>query len=320
MADSTVDLGDSLKSLPKKRVLYCPNPGNAGDSLIASATYQLFGDIGLQYETVAWDEGFDATGQVLIYGGGGNLTTRYYQARHFIERHHRAAERLVLLPHTVEGHADLLHQLGRNVEIFCREKRSFAWVREQTDGPRVHLADDLALSLDLSAFRTDARGMGGLFSEVSRGVVRAALKRYLNVDIGKEATRPLRSSARRGSMAIFNLVASMNGGTLHALRSDVESAGGAVPRDNVDLSEVFAYGTAPESVAYRATRALLSYLDRSDRVVTNRLHGCIPAAMLGKRVLFYANSYFKNKAIYEFSLRDQYPNVTWCGTWPDTIE
>ena len=149
VSEPPVDIAAYLQSLVGQKVLYCANPGNAGDSLIASATYQLFEAIGVQYQTVEWDEEFDATGRILLYAGGGNLTTKYHHARHFIERHHRAAKRLVLLPHTVEGHADLLHQLGSNVEIFCREKRSLAWVCEHTSGPKVHPAEDLAFRLDI---------------------------------------------------------------------------------------------------------------------------------------------------------------------------
>lgn len=64
-----------LRTLSPSEVLYCPNPGNAGDSAIALATYECFEHLGVSYRYVEWDEVFDARGKVLIYGGGGNLTS-----------------------------------------------------------------------------------------------------------------------------------------------------------------------------------------------------------------------------------------------------
>jgi len=52
-------------------------------------------------------------------------------------------------------------------------------------------------------------------------------------------------------------------------------------------------------------------LDLFDEVRTNRLHDAICAGLLGKRVKMYPNSYFKNRAVYEFSMRDRFPDVEW---------
>ena len=107
---------------------------------------------------------------------------------------------------------------------------------------------------------------------------------------------------------------------LHALRIDAERTGAPVPSDNVDVSQVFEYGVSPSPVAFRASAALLSYFNAFQHVVTNRLHGCIAAALLGKAVDFYANSYYKNEAVYEFSIEDRYPGVRWCGEWTGGAE
>lgn len=58
---------------------------------------------------------------------------------------------------------------------------------------------------------------------------------------------------------------------------------------------------------------MLAYLDQFDQIVTNRLHIGILAGLLHKEVDFYPNNYFKNKAVYEFSMRDQFPHVRWHG-------
>ena len=44
-------------------------------------------------------------------------------------------------------------------------------------------------------------------------------------------------------------------------------------------------------------------------VNTNRLHGGIASSLLQKTVNLYPNSYWKNKAVYEYSLKDKYPKT-----------
>ena len=41
------------------------------------------------------------------------------------------------------------------------------------------------------------------------------------------------------------------------------------------------------------------------------LHLAIAGALLGKPVECYPNSYFKNEAVYHFSMKDRFPNVQW---------
>ena len=315
MNHPSIDVAAYLQSLPARKVLYCPNPGNAGDSLIAAATYQLFEDVGIGYQEVTWDESFDANGQILIYAGGGNLTNKYPNARRFIERHHRSAQRLILFPHTVQGHADLLEKLGDNVHLFCREARSLDWVHKQTSGPRVDLADDLALRLDPA--RLAGRDVvAGATAAVAMGrcLIQSAIRRF-GLPLKKvNSAWPLQKAWKRNAEAMGALCPPRTS-VLYALRVDGERRGAPVPPENVDVSQVFEYGVAPSRVAFRAASAMLSYMSVFERIVTNRLHGCIAGALLGKQVDFYANSYFKNEAVYAHSLKDQFSNVRWRGTW-----
>lgn len=89
-------------------------------------------------------------------------------------------------------------------------------------------------------------------------------------------------------------------GTLLAFRTDAESTRIKLPANNFDLSKN-GYATKPLS-------DFLSVLRTFNRVDTNRLHIAIAAARLGKEVILYPNSYYKNKAVYEYSLYN-YPNV-----------
>ena len=45
-----LDIESFVKNLARERLSYFPNPGNAGDSLIALATFQLFRRLAVPFE------------------------------------------------------------------------------------------------------------------------------------------------------------------------------------------------------------------------------------------------------------------------------
>lgn len=98
---------------------------------------------------------------------------------------------------------------------------------------------------------------------------------------------------------------------MHAFRTDGERTEASVPSDNLDLSDLFLFGTRDANISHLGAQHLLRYLDTFDEVRTNRLHLAIGAAVLGKRVTLYPGSYFKNRAVWEFSLRDRFSTVEW---------
>jgi exopolysaccharide biosynthesis predicted pyruvyltransferase EpsI len=53
----------------------------------------------------------------------------------------------------------------------------------------------------------------------------------------------------------------------------------------------------------------IKLIEGSNRVYTDRLHVAIPAAILGKDTVLYSNSYYKNKGVFEFSLKAHFPNL-----------
>ncbi len=84
-------------------------------------------------------------------------------------------------------------------------------------------------------------------------------------------------------------------GRAGVFRQDNEAAYGRLPR-NMDVIEDASYGrdTEPER--------LLDFVARFSEIHTDRTHGAITAAMMGRKVFFYRNNYFKNEAIYHHSL------------------
>jgi len=92
-------------------------------------------------------------------------------------------------------------------------------------------------------------------------------------------------------------------GTGYFFRKDVERVNNIpLPIDNRDIS---AEGSESTPIA-----AFLDAIAQFETIHTNRLHVSIAAAMMGRRVHLYTNSYFKNRSIYEASLRAAFPNVS----------
>ena len=270
-------------------LFFKPNAGNAGDSLIACATFQLFDEANISYRLFD-EDAFDPAGKILIYGGGGNLVAEHKAARQFVERYHHAVKKLVILPHTVSGNEGLLGRLGSNVDIITREAISFEYVERQAPYANVLLADDLAFKLNLKLI---------LAAKCTLPYRQVPLKRVVRRDTA------LWQAALRRSLRKTRV--------LNCFRTDKERTNIRRPVGNVDLSKLLKYGVDTPEEAFRTTQVVFRFVNQYDEIRTNRLHVAIAGALLGKVVKFYSNSYFKNKAVYDFSMKDHFPNVQWMG-------
>ncbi len=293
-----------LESLRGELVYYKPNPGNGGDALIAEATYQHFDRLGLPYRV--WEEGRDVEGAVVVFGGGGNLTPLYTHAARFLACHHRRAKRLVLLPHTIDGHEELLSGFGRHVDVFCREHRSYEHVRRFAPEANVHLGEDMALSLDLQRLANELR--------------EEPAAPFLDRRLARRTRRLRRRAMFDTRLADLRVLGGVTEDRVaHCFRRDVEQTQTRLPLGNFDLSRrtpIDGQLLVRQQVRHGCAE-FLGYLDRFDTIKTNRLHVAIGGALLGKSVFFYPNSYWKNRSIYEASLRDRFPKLCWAGPSPD---
>lgn len=94
---------------------------------------------------------------------------------------------------------------------------------------------------------------------------------------------------------------------LFAMRLDKERNAEAItPVRNVDFS---ALGNS-----YSSTHQFFELVGRFDDVYTDRLHVAIAASLLDRRVFLLPGNYRKSLAVYEASIKDNYPNtrpLTW---------
>ena len=310
---SNLTIKQYLKTLPTDGSLYyCPDLGNAGDSLIAQATLQLFRETGVNYNFVHWKQldDFDPGGKTLIYGGGGNLVSYYKVARNIVSRYHRKLDKLIIFPHTITGNEDLLAELGENVDIILREKVSFKHVSDNSVRSNNMLMDDLAFSLNIKEVL--GKKPHGLFIFLLLKILYKLLP-----GSSTEIIPPLKQVLTNNILELkcyFRRLGNKPGSrVLNCFRTDVEETGVDLPPDNLDLSDIFAYGTRNEELISYASYRLLNFMNKYDEIRTNRLHLCLAGALLGKKVKFYPNSYWKCEAIYNFSIKGRFDNVEWCA-------
>jgi len=278
------DLGEILKR-DGHHWTYIPNPGNAGDSLIAESTYQFFDRIGLSYSIASFRDTLESGARILI-GGGGNLVPMYRNIRNFLGRNLEAIGSAVVLPHTIRGSEDLLGRLDQRFTLICRERPSYEFCLEMAPGAKVLLGDDMALQWRWERTRAALR------DQSARTTDRQFLVRNL-----KHLTR---RAVHRWKI---------HNGTLEAFRGDIEGKNRQHSRRNVDLSQVFSTDEETRLYAAAAVNSLASFIDRAERVHTDRLHIGVMSAILGKDVTMFDNSYGKNRAVFENSLAPRFPNV-----------
>lgn len=300
-----ISIENYLSSLNSNNLVYVPNPGNGGDCVIASGTYQTFDKVGLKYK-VFNAETTDVKNSVLIYAGGGNLVKLSTVSARFVQKHHREAQRFIVLPHTIKEVDALLGEMGKNVDLICRELASYEYVKAKASKANVYLARDMAFGLDAHQF------LKTFTAKLPYHLPGYVIKRYWRKELTpswREFGRMLTYQSRLATARkkILN-------GQLQAFRLDGESArNGILPENNIDLSDTFTFGSTTRESADFTTFLLLTLLNQCKTVHTDRLHIAISAALLGINVDLHANNYYKIREIYLYSLKDKYPNVFWHG-------
>lgn len=262
---------------------YIPNPGNAGDALIASSTWQLFDTIGLRPRVVPAAR--VPKGASAIYSGGGNLTPDYHDCADFLERCMSVGvKEAVVLPHTIRGHAKLLHRLDERFTLICRDQASLEWCNSITRAETM-FSHDLALLLDVRRLLGRCRGLVPLTSLIISTSKARHLRSYLRWRRYTRSVQPVN-------------------GTLQVFRADVEAVAGHPGNRLEDIPGAY-YGEFIDRVENDfVAKDMLEVIERAGVIVTNRLHVGIAGALLGKRVLLFDNSYGKNRDVYHSSLKD----------------
>ncbi|WP_164885805.1 polysaccharide pyruvyl transferase family protein [Paenirhodobacter populi] len=284
-------LATLLRSFGDEKVVFVANPGNAGDALINLGMYAFFDHIGLQWES--GQLGATYPDRIVIYSGGGALLDIYPNGDAFFLRNHPVCKALVLLPHTVRGYAGMLADMDERCHLFAREAETLTYLREHAQRAHVHYGHDMAFFLSdqtIAEMNWDRQFL---------------LRPEIRVSWPKMMLKILATLKLRDPV-------------LHILRGDAEATGASIPAYNYDLSELFSSGHLlndpggymTPGICASTIKALRLLLRSARQVETNRLHMTVLSAIVGTPVTMMDNSYGKNRGIYERSIRDYFPAVT----------
>lgn len=240
--------------------IFVPNPGNAGDSIIAFGTLTLFKKLKITNFSIG---SYSSTysNQTLIFGGGGNLIGLYPQCYNFLQNN-CIKNKIIVLSHTIKDVDNLFINpyIKKYVTFFCREQISYNYVKTFTNN--VYLEHDLAFEIDhdfLCEFKE------------------------------KKPTLEKAVCFRTDKEKLFN----------HNIT------------DNNDISLTLnqKQNTSHPDTIKLVTRNIFSYLSNYSKIYTDRLHIAIAGSLLDKVVYLYPNSYYKNRAVFDFSLKDKFHNT-----------
>lgn len=281
---SNPGLHELFESLRGKTVGYWPNIGNAGDSLIAASTYQLFSRYEISYEIITDPtKAYDTA----LVGGGGALVPYYARVRkeynpfNTVIELSKSSKKVIILPHTIRANEDFVRELSDNVFFYCREDTSYQHISTLIPSDRIATGHDLALFANVSDI---------LDNEHIRG----------------EAQPMFEAILMKKNIAVSDI----RGKVVSCLRTDREKLI-APPPDNVDISALFMEwpgGVLPHHAEIRSWM-LLEFVRLTGMIITNRLHVAIACAVLNKPCIMFDNSYGKLTDVFDFSLRDRYDQL-----------
>lgn len=280
---------------------FLPNSGNAGDAVIGMSSYQLFEHEKMKYHVIdksqpmenLFEEDFN-----LVYGGGGVFVEQHQEGyKEFLKLF--ASPKIkkgIILPHTIYGAEDLLELLDQRWVVFCREEMSYNWCVAHNSKAKFYLADDMALSLDLSFLRrsnSSKTNLNNFFFSSNDW----------NIDVNKKIFNHYKFFENR----LVNIINSAISDIGVFLRIDTEKKFD-LGENLISLCDLSLYSGggyfSDKSYTALISRLFIKTIDCFNTIVTDRLHIAICAALLGKHVYCLDNIYGKNSAVYNYSLKN----------------
>lgn len=246
------------------------NPGNCGDLFLLKSTLEFFNQNNIKYKFWNGKEDFEN----IVYSGGGIWIPNYKKV--WIKRNlplFSKAKKILILPNSFNNCPELIANLDERFVIFCREEKSYSYMKQGAKKTKVLLDHDMA-------FRT-------------------------NNKIFLEKCFPLNKKMRKSLYRILQNLKRSN--SIYIIRKDSEAKSNL--KSDFDLSSMFESKFPTQDEANFGTKILFFTVSLYDKIITDRLHVAIAAAFLGKQVNIIDNSYGKLSAVYNHTLK-QFKNVS----------
>lgn len=295
-----MELISHIQSLQKKGdIIYIPNFGNAGDAIIALGTFSFFDKHNIKYKV---DHALkNIKGNSVVFAGGGAFIGSYKRPEQTLEKALIESEHVTILPHTIKNIPNCLKNTNNKVTIFAREETTYRLLRKDLPSSECHKHNDMAFELEE---RINSRPLPINLAKILKcgfeGTLKQRLRAIKYIPNAIKHYRLLTSKKRTKNITKFN-----------CFRNDIEKTNRPIPKNNSDISDLFKIGTETKSTIQLGAALFVNTIKAYSAIETDRLHCAITAALLGKEVFFHPNNYFKNLAVYKYSMKSKYPNVHW---------
>lgn len=264
--------------------LFRPNSGNGGDAIIALACMEMFDEMGLDWK-VYTSKGYDNC-KSIVYSGGATFP-QYFALAKFIATHHDDLESFTLMPHSIEGHEQLLSKMDDRYHLFSREKTTYGYLQNATRGAKIYLSHDAVFSLDVDSLN--------LFGPLPLLLPGQPINFHLQWFFKQLKLRLY--LMRNSNEQLF-------------FRTDSEASGEYDDlKGNVDLSRLIKGKMITRKQVTGIALAFLSVIKRCKHIRTDRLHVGIAAGLCDVSCQLYPGVNFKIKSIYEHSVKVLIPEV-----------
>ena len=259
--------------------LFCANPGNGGDAVIALSCMNIFDDHSLDWQMYT-PERYKKC-KAIVWGGGATFA-KYFSLANFLSTHKNDLESFTMMPASFEGHDKLLSALDERFHIFAREKNTYEYLERVAIGAHLCLSHDPAFALDINRLQFPISlpilmpgqpinfKLQWLFKQIG-------LRRYLKKNLNS-----------------FNF-----------FRTDIEASGKFTQiEDSIDLSRLIKGKLVTRKQINGIALTFLSVIKRSQKIKTDRLHVGICAGLFGIPCDLYPGINFKINSIHEHSISD----------------
>ncbi len=269
-----------------KSFSFLPNSGNLGDFLIAQGEYNFFQAHGLSFEI--FDERSPINNNTLVYGGGGVFVPFWDYSSILNIFRRQDIEHVIILPSSFYQCPDLVEILDERFIIFCRDHRSYDYLLSAQTKARILSGDDMALVVKKNRQE-----------RVLRSYIKARAWELFLID--KHLYQPyLKIYERLKNISYDRNISGIK--TAYFMRGDSEAEALENVKSTLDISLAAVGNCRDESFTAILASLFLSMIGGADIVVSDRLHVCIGAALLGKTVLMVDNAYKKLSGVYAQSL------------------
>ena len=266
---------------------FLPNKGNLGDVVIASCELILFDQIGVQYTIIDEYNCKKITHNFnLIYGGGGIWTNNYKKdTENIIEIFKKEnLKKLLILPSSFNKSEHFTSIINEKFCIFCRENKSFEYLKSSSTNNNIYMANDIVIDADLSIYETSYSISN---KEKNNDIYEIVYKIY-----------PYYKNILYRTWKFIEKTKENN--VLYALRNDIENNFSIIPKNNFDLSSVVNCELCQDkTINILLTKIFLCTINLFDIIITDRLHIAICSAKIGKKVYLIDNSYGKNSSVFQ---------------------